>query len=189
MRVNCTHLRDAGGAAAVVAALVLGAGDAHADPQISVRSSVGYAARDLRDDPRGAFALGVRGDVLFLRARNRDTAIGPYVEGLSLAFHDLQLGGGAAWLVPGLDAPAIVISAGGLARRTTARGWEPGISGELFVGFREHNFSSAYGMGNGLFVQGRLGVGDARQAEVVGGVQIDLAIFTLPVLLIRGALR
>jgi len=190
MRAQYTHRAwPVAAALGVGLPLALSATPAGAEPQISVRSTVGYAARDLKDDPRGAFALGARGDVLFFRTRNRDTAIGPYVEGLTLAFHDVALGGGVAWLVPGLDEPAIVLSAGGFARRTTAWGWQPGVSGEVFVGFREHNFSSAYGMANGLFVQGRLGVGDDRLAAIVGGVQIDLALFTLPFLLAWGSVH
>lgn len=176
---------------ALVALAITGARTAHADPQTSLGLTAGYAARDLDDHARGAVTLGVRGDVLFLRTRNRDMAIGPYVEALTLAFHDVQLGGGVSWLLPGLDEPAIVLSTGAFARDTSALGWKPGVSGGVFVGFREHNFSSAYGMANGLFVQGRLGLGDAspRQAEVLGGVQIDVALFTLPFLLAWGAIH
>jgi hypothetical protein len=170
---------------------------AAADPQLQAGVTLGGGARDLRDGVRGAFALGLRGSALFFRHRNRDGGLGAYVEGLTLDFDDVQLGGGVEGLLPGLESTALVLSAGALARHAPAApdaaapapGWQPGFVSRLFVGFREYDFHSAYAMANGLFVEGRLGVGESRQAEIIGGAQIDLALFALPVLLVWGALR
>lgn len=177
-------------AAAVALALVSTsvAPGAHAEPQLSFGVTTGYGARHLRDDVRGAAHLGARGSLLLARSRNRDLGIGPYVEGLTVAFADVQLGGGVEVLLPGFDSPAFVLSAGPFVRHANAS-WSPGAAGTLFMGFREHNFHGVYGMANGLFVQGRLGFGDSRQAEVLGGVQLDLALFTLPFLLLWGSLK
>lgn len=179
-------------------AVLLASTDAAADPQVHGGVTIGYGARDLADGARGAFALGVRSGVLFLRDRDRDGGIGPYVDVLSLALSDLQLGGGVEWLLPGLEVPAIVLSAGALARRKSlADGpdWQPGAVARGFVGFRQLNFHSVYGMANGVFVEGRVGLVSSsalafrRQAELVGGVQIDLAILALPFVLVWNAAR
>lgn len=173
---------------ALVTATTLAAPSARADPQLSLGVTTGYGARNLRDDVRGAAHLGGRGSLLLLRSRNRDFGIGPYVEGLTVAFSDLQVGGGVELLLPGFDAPAFVFSAGPFVRHANAS-WSPGAAASLFVGFREHNFHGIYGMANGLFVQGRLGFDDSRQAEILGGVQLDLALFALPFLLVWGSLK
>jgi len=38
-------------------------------------------------------------------------------------------------------------------------------------------------------VQGRYGFGDARQADIIGGLQIDGEVFALPFLLLANAFR
>lgn len=166
----------------------LAATPAAADPQISGGVTGGYGLHRLNDGAESVGHLGLRADALFLRKRNTDGALGPYVEGLTVAFSDLQFGGGLSAQVPGLSTLAVVGSAGPFAR-TSALGLRAGLSGSLFFGLRPFNFHGSYGMANGLFVQGRLGVGETRQAEVLFGAQIDLQIFALPFLLVWGSLR
>lgn len=152
---------------------------AAADPQTSVGLIVGGGAADLRTEPRAVFHMGVHGDVLFFRKRDRDFAFGPYVEILSVAFDTFEAGGGVSWLIPMSDPIPLVLSAGAHARGGPG-GWFPGVSATIWAGSRSYNFHSAYGLAIGLFVEGRYGFGDARQADILGGIQLDGEIFALP---------
>jgi hypothetical protein len=127
--------------------------------------------------------------VLFLRARNRDMGVGPYVDFATAAFETLELGGGVEWLIPISEAFPLVASAGLLERRAPSFGWEPGAAATIFVGPRSYNFTSWYGLAAGLFVQGRYGFGDAKQADILGGVQIDLSLLAYPFIFAYEALR
>lgn len=161
-------------------ALALAPRPSAARPQVTAGATTGAALTDLRAEnaPRLAYHLGARLDLLFLREAPRDMAIGPYVEVLTAAFDTLETGGGIAWLVPA-GSTAFVFSGGGLAR-TSRFGWEPGLAGTLFWGSRSYNFHSTYGVGAGLFAQGRYGLGDGKQADAILGVQIDLEYLALP---------
>ena len=59
----------------------------------------------------------------------------------------------------------------------------------IWMGSRSYNFDSVYGLAAGLFVEGRWGLGDGQQADILGGVQADLEIFALPFVLLYNALR
>jgi hypothetical protein len=161
---------------------------ASAEPQMSVGLTVGGGAADLRTTPRAVFHLGIHGDVLFFRKRDRDMAFGPYVEALTAAFDTFEVGGGVSWLIPVTETVPFVLSAGAHARGGVG-GWFPGVSTTLWGGSRSLNFDSIYGLAIGLFVQGRYGFGDARQADVIGGLQIDGEVFALPFLLLANAFR
>jgi hypothetical protein len=115
--------------------------------------------------------------------------VGPYLDVATLAFETLEVGAGAQWLLPVTDALPFVLSAGLFERRAPQKDWQPGACTTLFVGSRSHNFSSWYGLAAGLFVQGRYGFGDARQADVVLGAQLDLSLLGYPFLLAYEALR
>ena len=167
---------------------------ARATPQITSGLTTGVALTDLRADagPRVAYHLGGRLDVLFLRDKPTDMAIGPYVDLGTYAFDTFETGGGLAWLIP-LDATAFVLSAGPFAR-TSRFGWEPGASATLFWGSRGYNYHSAYAIGLGLYAQGRYGFASASntlspQADAVLGVQIDLEYFALPFIFAYNAFR
>jgi hypothetical protein len=153
---------------------------ADARPQLTAGVTTGAAFTDLRAEngPRLAYHLGGRLDLLLLRDAPRDMAIGPYVDVATAAFDTFEGGGGIAWLVP-TGATAFVLSGGGFAR-TSRFGWEPGASGTLFWGSRSYNFHSSYAVGVGLFAQGRYGLGDAKQADAIVGVQLDLEYLALP---------
>jgi hypothetical protein len=167
-------------ALAAVALLGLAPSDAEARPQITAGATTGAALTDLRagNAPRLAYHLGARLDLLFLRDAPRDMAIGPYVDVMTAAFDTFEGGGGIAWLVP-TGPTAFVISGGGLAR-TSRFGWEPGVAGTIFWGSRSYNFHSAYGVGAGIFAQGRYGFGDGKQTDAILGVQLDLEYLALP---------
>lgn len=171
-----------------LASLLVEPAAARADPQISVGLTIGGGAADLRSAPRGVFHLGIHGDVLFFRKRDRDMAFGPYVEALTVAFDTFEAGGGVSWLVPVFEHVPFVLSAGAHARGG-AGGWFPGVSSTLWGGSRSLNFASVYGLAIGLFVQGRYGFGSAQQADILGGLQIDGEVFVLPFLLLANAFR
>ena len=164
------------------ATALFAARDAAADSQMSVGATVGAAEIGLRQPPRDTdFHLGVVADVLLLRNRDTDMAVGPYVGVATEAFDSLTVQAGAEWLLPLIrgDLP-FILSVGGLAHRAPGFGWEPGVSSRLFFGSRDYNFHSAYGLGAGLFVEGRYGFGDGKEGDVVFGAQIDLALLAMP---------
>lgn len=165
------------------ALLTFAAAPAEAAPQLGAELTTGVALTDLRaaNAPRVAYHLGARFDVLFLRDRAETMGLGPYVEVATAAFDTLESGGGLSWLLP-IDDTALILSAGAFAR-TSRFGWEPGAAGTVFWGSRSYNYHGLYAVGLGLFLQGRYGLGEGRQADAVGGVQVDLAYLALPFLL------
>jgi hypothetical protein len=175
--------------ASLIVALSLIAPSATAGPQANAGLTIGGGAFEVRDQPKAFFQLGARADVLFLRKRNRDMAVGPYVDFVTAAFETLELGGGVEWLVPLSESLPLVLSAGAFERRAPGYAWEPGAVSTIFIGSRSYNFSSWYGLAAGFFVQGRWGFGDAHQADILGGLQVDLSLFAYPFLLAYEALR
>ncbi|WP_394834091.1 hypothetical protein LVJ94_47055 [Pendulispora rubella] len=165
-------------------------GRAHAAPQVSVGTTVGAAVTDLRleDGPHGAFHLGAKGDVFFLRSSERSIGVGPFAEVLTAGFDTLEAGGGLSVLLPVFSSVPVILSGGAFARRAPALDWEGGLSTTLFFGAMGYNFHSSYEMQNGLFVSARYGLGDGRQADIVFGVRLDLMLFALPAIFIYEAI-
>lgn len=153
---------------------------ASADPQVSAGLTTGVGLTDLRaaNGPRVAYHLGGRLDCLLLRSRANTMALGPYVSVATEAFDTFQGGGGVEWLLP-IGEPVLVLSAGGFAR-TSRFGVNPGAEATLFFGSRSFNYHSAYGLGVGLFAQGRWGFGEGKQADAIFGAQVDLAYLAFP---------
>lgn len=160
---------------------------AFAAPQANAALTVGGAATDLRTSPSSAFHLGGRADVLLLRERGRDMAIGPYVEAMSESFRTLELGGGMEWLVPIRDELPLVFSVGSYARRAPGFEWQPGVASSIFFGARSFNFHSFYGLAGGIFVQARYGLGDAHQADLIFGLQMDVVLLAYPAIFLYEA--
>jgi hypothetical protein len=177
-------------AAAVLGLAVVGApGSATATPQMSAGLTTGAALTDWRagNGPRVAYHLGGRFDVLFLRDRANTMALGPYVDVATAAFDTFEGGGGIEWLIPAGDS-AFLLS-GGLFGRTSRFGFEPGSAATVFWGSRSFNYHSSYSLGLGLFLQGRYGFGDGKQADAILGVQVDLEYLALPFLFAYEAIR
>ena len=170
------------------AAVLLASTHAEAEPQISAAVTTGVALTDLRasNAPRLAYHLGGRFDALFLRSRAEMMAFGPYVDVATEAFDTFQAGGGLTWLVPA-GGPAFMFSAGGFAR-TSRFGVNPGVEATVFWGSKSFNYSSVYGIGAGLFLQGRFGFGDGKPCDGVLGIQIDLEYLALAPLFVWEAL-
>lgn len=160
---------------------------AQADPQWSVALTGAVGARDLRDEVRPVVQLGGWADVLFLRQRNNQMALGPYVNLLTGSFRSFEAGGGVSWLLP-VGGPVFILSAGPHLRVGDGSTL-PGLTGNLFFGSRSFNFHSSYGYSLGIYAQGRHGLGDSRQAELTGGVQADVMVLALPFLLLANAFR
>jgi hypothetical protein len=150
--------------------------------------TLGGGGANLRTEPLPVFHLGFHADVLFARSSDHDMAIGPYVEVLTVAFETFEAGGGVSWLIPVSEHFPLVWSLGAHARGFPG-GWEPGLDTTLFFGSRSYNFGSVYGLAAGVFVQGRLGLGDGNQADILGGALIDLEVFVLPFVLLANAFR
>jgi hypothetical protein len=179
---------------AVAVALVLAVTSAHdtrVDPQASVGLTVGAAVENAvgPSPTQGALHLGGRGSVLFLRNRGNEMAIGPYLDVATLNFHDVDLGGGAEWLIPVRDDLPLVLSAGAFVRDGNGRSWDPGMEGTVFFGSRSYNFHSWYGLAAGLFAQTRWVPASPSTLDVVIGLQIDAEILALPAIFLYQALR
>lgn len=179
-------------AAASFAALVLAPQPARAEPQGNAALTIGVAGRgyDRAIWDETAFHLGLHGDLLFLREDTRDFGLGPYLELSTLAFDELQFGGGASLLLPVIEWAPVVVSGGAYARRGDDRfGFEPGVTGQLFWGSRSYNFHSNYVMAAGLVGQLRVGLGDSRETSVVIAAHLDLAALSLPFVFLFEAAR
>ena len=121
-------------------------------------------------------------------------ALGPYVETLTVAFETFEVGGGLSWLIPLSEHFPLVLSAGMHARGYEGPvpgswAWEPGVDASLFFGSRSLNFGSLYGLAGGLFVEGRWGLGDGRQADLLFGAAVDFELLAMPFILLVNAFR
>lgn len=145
--------------------------------------TLGLARLGTRESPWEAtrFTGGLRGDVLFLRERDLDWGVGPYVELATFdSFHDAQVGGGASVLAPVHPYLPIVLSAGAYERHADPWGWEPGVAASLFWGTRGFNYHAPYSLTAGLLLQARRGLGDSHETAFSAGAQLDLAFLALP---------
>jgi hypothetical protein len=190
-------------AASVMALVLAAASPALAGPQGTVGLTIGAAGvspptekvAPAVEPSRGYwkqtdFHLGLRGDLMFLRASNADFGIGPYAEVLTNAFDQVQFGGGATLLLPVLDTLPIVVSGGAYARKGDDRfGLTPGIATSIFWGSRSYNFHSPYVLAAGLLGEFRYGLGPNHETSIVVGAQIDLEAFALPFVFLAAAMR
>ncbi len=168
---------------------LLWAADGAATPQVSIGTTLGGVLEDVTKSPvQGAAHWGGRADVLFLRSRGTDMAVGPYVDIATASFHDVDVGGGVEWLLPVRDDLPFVLSGGAFVRSGEGQSWGPGLEGTLFWGGRSYNFHSWYGMATGLFAQTRYLPGSDR-ADIVFGIQIDGEILLMPSMLMLGMLK
>ncbi len=167
--------------------------DATAAPQVNVGMTIGGDVENATPGPaRGQVHWGGRADVLFLRSRGADMALGPYVDAATSSFHDFDAGGGISWLLPVRDDLPFVLSAGFFLRTGEGRDWDPGFESTLFWGSRSYNFHSIYEVAVGLFAQTRYVPGTPgapEQQDMVFGFQMDGELMLLPSLLIDELLK
>jgi hypothetical protein len=131
--------------------------------------------------------LGARGDVLLLRERERDMAVGPYLDVATAGFHVVDTGGGGEWLLPVTEDFSVLAAGGGFLRSGAGRDWAPGAEGTLFFGSRSYNFHSWYGLAVGAFVQSRWVPASPATLDIVAGVQLDVALLAMPFLYVYTA--
>jgi hypothetical protein len=165
---------------------------AAAEPQANAGLTVGGAAVGTHGKfwSDAEFHLGLRGDVIFLREEPYDFGIGPYLEVATLAFDELQFGGGASLHLPIHDTFPFVLSLGPYGRfGNDDFGLEPGISGALFWGSRSFNFHGNYIMAAGLSVGYRYSFGESKESALVIAAQLDLAVMGLPLVMLIDAIR
>jgi len=165
---------------------------AAADPQLTTTLTVGVAGHGDRTSLWSStkLAAGVRGELLFGRDKDASFGVGPYVEALTTAsFSDVQLGGGAAVLVPIHPYLPIVLSAGGYASRRDPWGWEPGLAGELFWGSHGYNYHSLYALSAGMFAGARYALGNSKEVTLLAGGRLDLEIIAIPFIFLWSAIR
>lgn len=143
------------------------------------------------------FHLGVRGDALFLREDGHDFGLGPYVELGTLAFDELQVGGGLSVLLPVDPTFPLIASVGPYARvgevpvadGPSVLGAEPGFAASLFWGSRSYNFDAGYEVvWWGVSLGFRQSFGESHESAFTLALQFDLALAGMPMLLLAEAL-
>lgn len=162
---------------------------ARATPQITSALGVGGGGRHTSAQGFvGVFSMALRADVLFGGRSPYAARVGPFVSLRSDAFEDLTAGAGASVLLPVSEAFPIVVSLGG-AVDFTANTPRPAVLARLWWGTRSYNYHSPYGLAIGVWVEARRFFDDAETTDVVGGVDIDLEVFALPIAFLVGWLR
>ena len=190
-----THRRrktiDFAGPLSVVVAL-LAARPANADPQLTTALALGVAGHGDRSALWSStrLAAGLRGELLFGRDKDAAAGLGPYIEALTTAsFSDLQVGGGAAVLLPVHAYLPVVLSAGAYAGHRDPWGWKPGLAMELFWGTHGYNYHSLYALSAGLFAGGRCALDDSKEVTLLAGGRLDLELIAIPFMFLWSAIR
>jgi hypothetical protein len=165
---------------------------ADAEPQLTSGLTLGVAGHGDRSALWSSTELeaGLRGELLLGRDKDTAPGVGPYVEALTTAsFSDVQLGGGAAVLLPVHPYLPLVLSAGAYAGHRESWGWEPGLAAELFWGTHGYNYHSIYALSAGVFAGGRYALGDSKEVTLIAGGRLDLELIAIPFVFLWGAIR
>lgn len=171
----------AGSALLVIAGSLSLAGRAAAAPQghVALRTAFCGSGEDGALWQESHFCLGVLGDLLLFRERNRDFGFGPYLELSTAGFFDVRWGGGASLLVPAFEDLPFVLQLGAYGHELDA----VALGGSVFWGARSYNFTSAYNLSLGVFLSAYRDL-DARGATLlVAGFELDGFLIALPFLL------
>lgn len=181
-------VRSAAAVSAALACLVsLAATDVHAAPQghVGVRLAPCGVGEDGAFWQDTRFCGGLTADLLFLRERNSDFGVGPYVEISSAGFWDARYGGGLSLLSPLHPDFPLVISVGAYGHETRALA----LGGSVFFGMRSYNFHGNYNLSFGLFGSVTRDVGASDSLLTALGVELDGFLIAAPFLLAFEALR
>lgn len=173
---------------AIALAVLTCAGVARADPQWNLALTFGGGARWQRGNtPDGLFAMGARGDVLFGPRTPYAARVGPFVSVRTDDVDDLVLAAGLSAQLPlSVDFP-LIVSVGGVAGALP----EPvraGVLGRVAWGPRSYNDHGAYVMAGSVWVEARYFPGDGG-GDVIAGVDLDLRLLTIPVVILYEYLR
>lgn len=126
-------------------------------------------------------------DVLFGRGRSTDWGIGPHIEAATAGFSDVRLGGGATVQIPFTEHLGTTLSVSGLAME--GDGWAPGIGSTFFIGSRNYNFHSNYGIAAGIVLGMQRRFGARAETTWIAAAQIDLELVAMPFMLLYGATK
>jgi hypothetical protein len=165
--------------------VVLGERHVHFSLGVILGWSVGSTLVGLQQAPpviRHYFAFSGRPELLFT-PRMIDVGLGIYAEvGTQKTFRDTSIGGGVL-LRLGTQAIKAAPWLGAYARSFNNY-WEPGVSGGLFVGIHDHRNPAS--MASGLRVDLRHTFGPERELSFTLGLQLDLTLLMLPLMIIKG---
>lgn len=158
---------------------------AQADPQAHVGLRTGVCGTGERGQfwQETAWCNGASADLLFLRDRNADAGIGPYVEVSSAGFFDLRYGGGLTLLAPLLEDFPVLISGGVYGHEARA----VALGGSVFFGARSYNFHGAYNLAAGVFANVQHDIGARGATLVSAGLELDAFLLALPIVYLVSA--
>lgn len=176
------------GPVSVFASVLLLAPTATAYPQWNLGLSLGAGARRSPTGLReGLVTLAARTDATFGPRTPYAWRAGFFAAVGTTDLAALDVAAGAVLHVPVHPTFPVLVSAGGLLDVAPApRG--VGVLGRLWWGTRSLNYHASYGMAAGLWVEGRYRPGEGR-ADVLGGVDLDLRVLSLPFVLLAGLLQ
>lgn len=160
---------------------------AHADPQghVGVRLAPCGVGEDGAFWQDTRFCGGVTADLLFLRKRNTDLGLGPFVEVSTAGFWDARYGGGLSLLAPLHPDFPVVVSLGAYGHETRALA----VGGSAFFGMRSYNFHGNYNLTLGLFGSFTRDLGATESTLTTLGIELDGFFLAAPFLLAIEALR
>jgi hypothetical protein len=175
-----------------VTCLVAVTRSAAADAQGNAALTIGGAGvgqnGEFWDHPE--FHMGLRGDAIFGREGGYDFGAGPYAEVGTMAFDELQFGGGVSVLFPVHDTLPLIASVGPYGRYGDDDfGLEPGLAGAIFWGSRSYNFHEGYIMSWGLSVGYRHSLGESQESMLLVAAQIDLVSLGVPFIMLVNLMR
>ena len=130
------------------------------------------------------FCSALVGDLLFLRERNRDIGLGPYLEVGTAGFWDARFGGGASLLLPVHDVFPLVVSFGVYDHELRAAS----LGATVFWGARSYNFTSTYNWSLGIYASGFRDL-EGRDTLLSMGVELDGFFLAAPFIYGFQALR
>jgi hypothetical protein len=172
---------------AVGLGVFLSAGSLHADPQTRVAWRTAVCGTGTRGSvwSETRWCNGLTADLLFLRERNHDVGLGPYVEVSTSGFWDARFGGGATVLLPVSENFPLLVSLGVYDHALE----QVALGGSVFWGLRSYNFDSAYNYSVGLYANAQRDLGGERGSVVSVGLELDGFFLAAPVILLVQALR
>jgi hypothetical protein len=131
------------------------------------------------------FCNGLVADVLFLRERNRDFGVGPFIELSTAGFSDARFGGGLSVLAPSWPDYPVVLSFGAFGHENEALA----LGAHVFFGLRSYNFHGSYNWAAGFFGAAYRDLGAREATLLTAGVELDAALLAAPFMLAASALR
>jgi len=157
--------------------------------QLTSQLSVGGGVRPVPTPWRGLFTMALRFDMLFGQENPHTFGFGPMFSVRSDNFSEISGALGFTVLFPATEAFPVVASIAAVVRGD-ANGVNVGALERVWIGARSYNYHSIYTLSVGVFIEGRQFPSSTMAPfDLVMGVDLDLELFALPVILGIGALR